>query len=99
MNDDIGYEILKVLGSINATLKEIAAGKSSEIQQCHGVTSSERLLDITEIAAFTGTTERMARRMIDQRQVPTVKVGRYVRVKESDLLNYITGNTRPANES
>jgi excisionase family DNA binding protein len=58
-----------------------------------------RLLDLADIARITGTSERFARRLIQERRLPTVKVGRYVRVRSSDLDAYLDRNTRPANES
>lgn len=55
-----------------------------------------RLLDLAEVATILGTGERMARRLVAERRLPTVKVGRYVRVRSDDLAAYIDGATRPA---
>jgi excisionase family DNA binding protein len=57
-----------------------------------------RLLTLSEIATMCGTSERYARRLVDERRLPTVKLGRLVRVRESDLLDYISANMRPANK-
>lgn len=57
---------------------------------------NERLLNLSEIATICGTTERYARRLLDERRVPTVKLGRLVRVRESDLHKYLMASTRPA---
>lgn len=67
------------------------------LQDSRSHLGSNRLLDLSEIAVLTGTTERMARRLLDQRKLPTVKVGRYVRVWSDDLAAYLDSATRPAN--
>lgn len=56
-----------------------------------------RLLDIPAMAVVMGTGERMARRLISERRIRTVKIGRYVRVWSADLADYLDANTRPAN--
>lgn len=57
---------------------------------------AERLLTVAEVADRLNTGERMARRLIAERRVPTVKIGRHVRVRAADLERWIEGNTRPA---
>lgn len=57
-----------------------------------------RLVDVKDAARLLGTGERFARRIFDERRVPTVKVGRHVRVWTDDLAEYVTRNTRPATE-
>lgn len=54
------------------------------------------LLDLAAIARITGTSERYARRLVQERRLPTVKVGRYVRVWRRDLEQYLADSTRPA---
>lgn len=56
-----------------------------------------RLLSLADVARITGTSERFARRLIQERRLPTVKVGRYVRVWPADLEAYLSRQTRPAN--
>lgn len=58
--------------------------------------SQRRLLDVTDMAQLMGTSERMSRRLIAERRVPTVKIGRHVRVWSDDLLAYLEASTRPA---
>lgn len=53
----------------------------------------ERLLAPQEAAAVTGTTERLWRRLIAERRVRYVKVGRYVRIPESALAEFVAANT------
>lgn len=55
------------------------------------------LLSLADVARITGTSERFARRLIQERRLPTVKVGRYVRVWPADLEAYLSRQTRPAN--
>ncbi len=58
-------------------------------------TGKSRLLGTREVAIITGTTERMAKRLFDERRLPTVKIGRYVRVWSHDLEAWLEQNTRP----
>ncbi|WP_206448167.1 helix-turn-helix domain-containing protein [Agrococcus sp. KRD186] len=55
-----------------------------------------RLLTLLEVAEVLGTGERMARRIVSERRVPVVKVGRHVRVWSDDLDAYLESNTEPA---
>lgn len=57
---------------------------------------SRVLLDVEDIAELSHTTVRMARRMIADRRLPVVKIGRNVRVWSTDLEAYLDANTRPA---
>ena len=45
----------------------------------------ERLLTVAEVAELLGTTERFPRRLIAERRIEFVKIGRYVRIRESAL--------------
>ena len=50
----------------------------------------ERLLTVAEVAELLGTTERFPRRLIAERRIRFVHVGRHVRIPESavgDLIN------------
>jgi excisionase family DNA binding protein len=58
--------------------------------------SRERLLTLDDVAEITGTSLRMARRLVSERRLPVVKIGRHVRVSEPDLRAFIASNTRPA---
>jgi excisionase family DNA binding protein len=50
---------------------------------------AERLLTVTEAAAVLSTTERFPRRLIEQRRIRFVRVGRHVRIPESALHEFI----------
>jgi excisionase family DNA binding protein len=49
----------------------------------------ERLLTVAEVAELLGTTERFPRRLIAERRIRFVRVGRHVRVPESALREFI----------
>ncbi|MFJ5613011.1 excisionase family DNA-binding protein [Streptomyces sp. NPDC093221] len=53
----------------------------------------ERLLKIPEAAERLGTGERFIRRLISERRIAFVKVGRHVRITETVLDAYIEANT------
>ncbi|MFF0066800.1 excisionase family DNA-binding protein [Streptomyces sp. NPDC005279] len=54
---------------------------------------SDALLTVEQAAERLGTTERFPRRLIAERRIAFVKVGRHVRIPESVLTAYIEGNT------
>jgi len=47
-------------------------------------------LNTTELAGFLNITERLAVRLINERRVPVVKVGRYCRVPLAALIEKMT---------
>jgi excisionase family DNA binding protein len=58
----------------------------------------ERLLTVAEVAELLGTTERFPRRLIAERRIRFVHVGRHVRIPESALRDFIrAGQVEPAN--
>jgi excisionase family DNA binding protein len=52
-----------------------------------------RLLSVEEAAQVLGTTPRFPRRLIEERRVTFVRVGRHVRIPESALVAFIAANT------
>ncbi|WP_406271162.1 excisionase family DNA-binding protein [Streptomyces sp. NBC_00191] len=54
---------------------------------------AERLLTVAQAAERLGTSERFPRRLIAERRVTFVKVGRHVRIPERALAAYIDANT------
>jgi excisionase family DNA binding protein len=48
-----------------------------------------RLLTLSEVAAILGTSERFPRRLIAERRIEFVRVGRHVRIRESALDAFI----------
>ncbi|MFH9823166.1 excisionase family DNA-binding protein [Streptomyces bobili] len=53
----------------------------------------DRLLTVAEVAELLGTTVRFPRRLIEERRIEYVKVGRHVRIRESVVLALIAANT------
>jgi excisionase family DNA binding protein len=49
----------------------------------------ERLLTVAEVAELLGTTERFPRRLIAERRIRFVRVGRHVRIPESALREFV----------
>ncbi|GAB3829687.1 excisionase family DNA-binding protein [Kribbella italica] len=54
----------------------------------------DRLLTVAQAAPYLGAgSERMARRLIAQRRIRFVRVGRNVRIPESAIAEYVKANT------
>jgi excisionase family DNA binding protein len=49
----------------------------------------ERLFSVGQVAELLGTTERFPRRLIAERRIRFVRVGRHVRIPESALREFI----------
>ncbi|WP_433916748.1 excisionase family DNA-binding protein [Streptomyces sp. NBC_01744] len=54
---------------------------------------TDRLLTVEEAAQLLGTTARFPRRLIAERRIVFVKVGRHVRIPEGALADFIAVNT------
>jgi excisionase family DNA binding protein len=50
---------------------------------------TDRLLTVGQVAELLGTTERFPRRLIAERRIRFVRVGRHVRIPESALGEFI----------
>ncbi|MEV5480462.1 MULTISPECIES: excisionase family DNA-binding protein [Streptomyces] len=57
------------------------------------MTVADRLLTVQEVAERLGTTVRFPRRLIEERRITFVKIGRHVRVPESAVAVFIEDNT------
>lgn len=53
----------------------------------------DRLRTIDEFAQLTGTTPRLGRRLVAEKRIRYVKVGRYVRIPESAIAEFVAANT------
>ncbi|MBG0820501.1 helix-turn-helix domain-containing protein [Planomonospora sp. ID91781] len=53
----------------------------------------DELLKAHEAAALLHTSERFVRRLIAERRIEFVKIGRHVRIRESALLAFIAAGT------
>jgi excisionase family DNA binding protein len=49
----------------------------------------DTLLTVDQAAECLGTSERFVRRLIAERRLAYVKVGRHVRITEHDLINFV----------
>jgi len=54
-----------------------------------GATPVEKLLTVDEAAVLLGTTSRFPRRLIAERRIRFLHLGRHVRIPESALAEYI----------
>lgn len=52
------------------------------------------LLTVAEAAAYINTSERFARRLVSDRRVQVVKLGKHVRIPRPALDEYVAANTR-----
>lgn len=53
----------------------------------------DRLLTVQEVAEILGTGVRFPRRLIEERRITFVKVGRHVRIPERAVEAYVEANT------
>jgi excisionase family DNA binding protein len=53
----------------------------------------ERLLSVAQVAELLGTTVRFPRRLIEERRITFVKVGRHVRIPETAVAAFVAANT------
>ena len=61
------------------------------------VVQVDRLLTVAEVAELLGTTQRFPRRLIAERRIRFVRVGRHVRIPESAVGDFISaGLVEPA---
>ncbi|MET7661030.1 excisionase family DNA-binding protein [Streptomyces sp. NPDC005356] len=54
---------------------------------------NERYLSVVDVAQILGTSVRFPRRLIEERRITYVKVGRHVRIPESAVHAFITAHT------
>jgi excisionase family DNA binding protein len=59
------------------------------------VPSPEHLLTVAQAAELLGTSERFPRRLIAERRIEFVRVGRHVRIPESALAAFIDAGRIP----
>lgn len=50
---------------------------------------ADRLLTVAQVAELLGTSERFPRRLIAERRIEFVRIGRHVRIRESALAAFI----------
>jgi len=57
------------------------------------IRSTGRLLTVDQVAELLNTSVRYPRRLVEERRITFVKVGRHVRIPESALDEFITAGT------
>ena len=59
-------------------------------------TSTGEYLTVEQAAEYLNITDHFARRLIRERRIPFVKVGRLVRLRRTDIDDYLAGRRVPA---
>ncbi|MGW3102961.1 excisionase family DNA-binding protein [Streptomyces sp. N50] len=54
---------------------------------------TDRYLSVDQVAELLGTTARFPRRLIEERRIRYVKVGRHVRIPESAVVEFVASRT------
>jgi excisionase family DNA binding protein len=57
----------------------------------------DKLLTVEEAADRLGTSVRFVRRLVAERRIAHIKVGRHVRIAEADLINFVAAGRVEAN--
>jgi excisionase family DNA binding protein len=60
------------------------------------VSEESKLLDIEMLAERLSVTQRLVRRLVAERRIPYVKVGRFVRFDSADIAEWISTARVPA---
>jgi excisionase family DNA binding protein len=55
----------------------------------------DQLLTVRQVAVLLGTSERFPRRLIAERRIAFVRIGRHVRIAESALRDFIAAGEVP----
>ena len=56
------------------------------------------LFDVAGAADYMNINPRQVRRMIEQRSIPVIKIGKHVRIAQADIDSYLKSNTREVRE-
>ncbi|MBP5892559.1 helix-turn-helix domain-containing protein [Streptomyces scabiei] len=54
---------------------------------------NDRYMSVDQVAELLGTTIRFPRRLVEERRIRFVKLGRHVRIPESAVREFIAANT------
>lgn len=69
--------------------------QSARANEANGV-AGDRLLTVAEAGEYLGTGERFVRRLITERRISYVKLGKYVRLQRSILDSFIDAGRVPS---
>jgi excisionase family DNA binding protein len=70
--------------------------RPSRIEQRLVRAPHDELLTVAEAGEYLGTGERFIRRLVAQRRIPYVKLGKYVRLQRSALDDFIAAGRVPS---
>jgi excisionase family DNA binding protein len=59
---------------------------------------SDPLLTQEEAAELLGVKERFIRRLVQERRISHIKIGRHIRIRQSQLEAFVQTNSRPATD-
>ncbi len=62
------------------------------------ITADERLLTVTEVAAFLRLTSKGVYSLVEARRIPFLRVSNRLRFRQSDLLAWLSENRTPSVE-
>ncbi|MET7539563.1 helix-turn-helix domain-containing protein [Streptomyces sp. NPDC005507] len=54
---------------------------------------NDRYLSVADVAEILGTTVRFPRRLVEERRIVYVKIGRHVRIPESAVREFVAAHT------
>ena len=63
----------------------LASHQSDEVHD----PQSQTLLNVTDVAAQLGVSTKTIRRIIARRELPFLRIGRLIRIRQTDLLSYL----------
>ena len=66
---------------------------TTKLAAISGTPQADRLLSKPEAAAHLSVSARMMERLVAERRVPVVRIGRHIRLRASDLDAFIVANT------
>jgi excisionase family DNA binding protein len=73
-----------------------STGAGTRTRSATPKTSSGEYLTVEQAAEYLNITDHFVRRLIRERRIPFVKVGRLVRLRRTDIDDYLAGRLIPA---
>ncbi len=61
----------------------------------NGFDALPELMTIDQLAERLGVTQRHIRRLVDERRVPFLRVGRFIRFDPAEIADWLNGNRVP----
>ena len=74
-------------------IRTVETHRTPTSRPAKGVHEMDRLLCVAEVAELLGTTERFPRRLIAERRIRFVRVGRHVRIPLGAVREYVESET------